>query len=273
MGKADMAYEMNQLDDTKPEISLTSAPPPMNRGFRKTSRQLRPRGALMQCAIPMVPQNVKSQPKMDMSKSLSFLQQEHSYLSKSEESYVDSIDFNEYDNQIIENPETTKINSNVVKTDDIASSDFTAMPKILDSMIQKYDKGSAIRSTIIKTDNTWTMKRQENLLSKAKSTVLSSDDRKSEKERAFDLLDALCRSGSLPISYSELHVLICVSHCFEKDVMGTIIEDNINPIEKLEISALLMASAVHNVAAITMVHDDNERKRLASSFPMFLLQE
>lgn len=148
--------------------------------------------------------------------------------------------------------------------------DLTLMPKILDSTIEKHDADSALRSTIIKTSDAWTRKRQANLLTKIESSTLHSEDIKSEKDKAFDLLDALSRSGTLPISCSELHVIMSVTHCFEKDVMGTVIQDNINPIEKLEMSTLLVASTIHGVPANMLVRDANELQRLTASFPALL---
>eukprot|EP00980_Cylindrotheca_fusiformis_P031715 scaffold26845_cov304-Cylindrotheca_fusiformis.AAC.1 len=79
------------------------------------------------------------------------------------------------------------------------------MPKLLDSSIEKYDKDSALRSTKVKTSDTWTRCRQENLLTKAAKTSLDSSMVKTETNSAFDLLDALSRSGSLPLAYSDLH--------------------------------------------------------------------
>jgi hypothetical protein len=153
---------------------------------------------------------------------------------------------------------------------DSALVDFTMMPKMLDAAIEEHDTDNALRSTIIKTSDTWTRSRQENLLTKIRSSTLRSSDIKSEKDKAFDLLDALSRSGSLPISCSELHVIISVTHCFEKDVMGTVIQDNINPIEKLEMSTLLIASTLHGVPAGQLVRDDSDRRRLTASFPKLL---
>jgi len=127
---------------------------------------------------------------------------------------------------------------------------FTEMPKLLDASIEKYDKDSALRSTVIKTNNTWTRCRQINLLTKPKKSTLGSSDVQSEKNKAFDLLDALSRSGSLPIVYSDLHVVLCVTHRFEKDVMNTIIQDNINPIERPELSTLLLGSTVHGTTTL-----------------------
>merc|ERR1712194_755738 len=92
----------------------------------------------------------------------------------------------------------------------------------------------------------------------------------SEKKKAFDLLDALSRSGSLAISFSELHVVICATHSFEKNVMETVIVDNINPIEKLEMSTLLMASTILDIPVRDLLHKEEERERLAVSFPRLL---
>jgi len=151
--------------------------------------------------------------------------------------------------------------------------DFTLIPKTLDVAIENNGEGSALRSTIIKTRDTWTRHRQENLLTASKDEVLTTEDLKKEKHKAFDLLDALSRSGSLPIQYSELHVIVALTHCFDKSVMETVICDNVNPIEKLELSTLLLASAIHGVPAREMIKDDGELLRLKGSFPLLLKDE
>ena len=152
-----------------------------------------------------------------------------------------------------------------------ASADFTLMPKVLDSQIEKHAPTSSLRSTIIKTTASWTRKRMANLLTSARTTSLASGDLKSEKDKAFDLLDALSRSGSLPIGCSELHVVISVTHCFDKGVMDTIVQDNINPIEQLEMSTLLVASTIHGVPARGLLKSgSSEVKRLVGAFPSLM---
>ncbi|KAG7361034.1 hypothetical protein IV203_036134 [Nitzschia inconspicua] len=165
-------------------------------------------------------------------------------------------------------PERDGSNDNIMSK--INSLDFTGIPKLLDGAIEKYDSDSALRSTTIKTGNKWTRERQESLLSQPIVSTLSDDEIKTEKNKAFDLLDALSRSGSLPIPYSELHVVVCATHCFDKNVMETVIQDNVNPIEKLEWSTLLLASTVHGVPARALISHDSDRMRLGASFPALL---
>jgi hypothetical protein len=151
--------------------------------------------------------------------------------------------------------------------------DFTAIPRFLDSAIEKYDKDNALRSTTIKTGEQWTRCRQENLLTKPQITLLSPEGIRTEKDKAYDLLDALSRSGSIAMQYSELHVIVCVTHRFEKSVMETVIVNNINPIEKLEMSTMILASTIHGVNAEKLICNSNDRERLATSFPTLLRLE
>ena len=90
------------------------------------------------------------------------------------------------------------------------------------------------------------------------------------KNKAFDLLNALCRSGSFPIANSKLYVVVAVTHCFDKDMMNTVVCDSINPIEKLGCSTVLLASAVHVVPARELIRDINELQRLERALPLLL---
>ena len=148
--------------------------------------------------------------------------------------------------------------------------DFTLLPQLLDAAVEKTDEASALRSTIIKTGQVWRRNRQENLLSGLKMKRLGTDELKLEKNKAFDLLDALSRSGSLAIESSELHVIVALTHCFDKDIVSTIIQDNVNPIQKLESSTLLFASAIYGVNTRDLIKDESELRRLEGHNPLLL---
>lgn len=160
--------------------------------------------------------------------------------------------------------------SNKGRMDD-SSMDFTAVPKILDKAIELHDATAAIRSTTIEaSDRGRTRFSQKTLLSKGVTESLTKATIATETSRAFDLLDALSRSGSLSIDSSELHVIVCATHRFDKSVMDTVLQDNVNPIEQLEGSTLLMASTILGVPATALVRSGEARHRLEASFPRLL---
>ncbi|CAB9501293.1 expressed unknown protein [Seminavis robusta] len=147
------------------------------------------------------------------------------------------------------------------------ASDFTLLPKLLDSLLEKHDQDGSLRSTIVKARDSWTRTRKENLLTPSRTEFIGTPVIETEKKKAFDLLDALSRSGSLPIEQSELHIVVVLSHCFEDDLISTIVKDNINPIEKAEKSSLLVASTVHGQAVNELIGDPDTLQRLTDTFP------
>ena len=52
--------------------------------------------------------------------------------------------------------------------------------------------------------------------------------------------------------------------------MSTVVCDNVNPIEKLECSTLILASAVHGVPARELIGDADELQRLEGLLPSLL---
>ena len=151
--------------------------------------------------------------------------------------------------------------------------DFTLVPKVLDAKVEKFDANSSLKSTILITGPVWERWRQEDLLSDPKSSRLFADDVRSEKNKAFDLLDALSRSGTLSIECAELHVVVAVSHCFENDLVGTIIQDNINPIEKVERSSLIVGSTIHDETCQVLLQSSAHIDRIGETFPALFAEE
>merc|ERR1711881_334937 len=78
--------------------------------------------------------------------------------------------------------------------------DYTKLPTMLDAKFEELDTDSALRPTIIKIGPNWTRKSQAGLLSKPVTGQLHESHQKEEKGKAFDLLDALTRSGVLTVA-------------------------------------------------------------------------
>ena len=77
--------------------------------------------------------------------------------------------------------------------------DYTRLPHELNAAFDKQDLFDCLRPTKMAAGETWSKTEQDGLLSKPKSRSLSQESQRNERERAFDLLDALSRSGSLPL--------------------------------------------------------------------------
>ena len=145
--------------------------------------------------------------------------------------------------------------------------DFTKIPAEMDKRFEELDEDSALRPTIISPGTVWTKKEQKSLLAKPEQRSLMKEQQETERNSAFDLLDALSRSGVLTISSAELHVVLAATHCFDKTLLNTVIQDNVNPIEKVERSSLIIASSVHAKPAVELVKE-SEVERVRTFSPM-----
>ena len=169
-----------------------------------------------------------------------------------------------------------KVSGDVGEEGDYESStiDLTQIPKQLDKKLEYLDDESVLRPTMIKTDQVWEHKSQRNLIIKKMTRkVLGKDDQKAEKNKAFDLLDCVSRSGSLPLHSVELHVLIAATHCFDKSLMDTVIKDNKNPIEKMEKSLLIVASTIFGSSPTLLLKNENHVARLLEHCPALFERE
>lgn len=134
--------------------------------------------------------------------------------------------------------------------------DYTRIPRELDRKFEEFDEDGALRPTIINPGDVWTRSATKSLLAAPTTATLHTREQKDEKHRAFDLLDALSRSGALPIEHASLHVVVAATHCFDKTLLDTVIQNNVNPIEKVERSVVLVATTVHGRDADAMILED-----------------
>lgn len=138
--------------------------------------------------------------------------------------------------------------------------DYTRIPRELDAKFEALDDDGALRPTIINPGDIWSLTEQKGLLAAATTETMTKDEQKAEKNRAFDLLDALSRSGALPIDHASLHVVIAATHCFDRTLLDTVIQGNVNPIEKVERSVMIVATTVHDRPASELLLDDQRAR-------------
>jgi len=151
--------------------------------------------------------------------------------------------------------------------------DYTQVPKELDARFEKLDNDNCLRPTILKPGNVWSKREKKKLLADFTSRTLHGDEQRKEKNAAFDLLDALTKSGGLPVEHASLHILVAATHQFDKTVTETIVQDNVNPIDKVERSMLIMASTVHQETAAAIIQD-GQRARVENTCPkLFELED
>jgi hypothetical protein len=98
-------------------------------------------------------------------------------------------------------------------------------------------------------------------------------EQKLEKQACFDLLDGLTKSGSgaFGIEGAALHIVVSSTHCFEKNVMDTLVRDNVNPIAKVEHSSLIVAGRIFGKRAEELVVE-SAVERIATQSPMLFLK-
>merc|ERR1712137_205345 len=135
--------------------------------------------------------------------------------------------------------------------------DFTKLPGILNENFDKLDSDAALHATILKTGDTWTKHFQATLLSSPETKQIVDQDQVTEKNKAFDLLDALTKSGALQIDCASFHVVVAATHCFDKTLLNTIVQKNVNPIEKVERSALIVSSTIHEQPPEVMIDPEH----------------
>ncbi len=122
-----------------------------------------------------------------------------------------------------------------------------------------------MRATILNPGEVWTRAAPKGLLGATTTTTLFAREQKEEKNKAFDLLDALTKSGALAIEDASLHVVIAATHCFDRTLLGTVIEANVNPIEKVERTLVIVGTTIHGRPAAELLADDQRERFLATS--------
>jgi hypothetical protein len=147
--------------------------------------------------------------------------------------------------------------------------DYSTFPTRLQNTFEKMASGNILRPVILTPAEIWTRRRQEGLLSPPSDNSLGRSEQRTERQRAFDLLDALTRSGGLSIPDAEVHVLVATAHCFDSTLIETVIQGNVNPVQKLEQSTLIMAGALYQMP-IDQLIAGSEAERIRNEAPQLI---
>lgn len=134
--------------------------------------------------------------------------------------------------------------------------DLTEIPRNMDAQFQSLDEDNALRPTIVAAGTPWTRKHTPSLLAQPQEQTLYNEQQETERDKAFDLLDALSCSGCLPVEHASLHVILAATHSFDATLVNTVIQQNVNPIEKVERSTLIVATTVHGKDAEHLIKAD-----------------
>lgn len=155
-----------------------------------------------------------------------------------------------------------------------ADRDYAQVPQEMEARFDLLDEDSALRPTIVSLGALWQKREQRTILATPSLVTLDAGgQKKNEKNVAFDLLDGLTRSGALSIDCVSLHIVVAATHCFGRTLMDTVVQNNTNPIEKMERSSLIMASVVHRESAAVLVRP-SELARLQEASPkLFALED
>ena len=105
----------------------------------------------------------------------------------------------------------------------------------------------SVRATIITPGATWRKRSWAALLAEPAVADLSGEQQRQARQAAFDLLDALSRSGALPLAHTTLHVVLAATQAFDDSLIDTVVRRNVNPVERAERGAVAMACGVHGL--------------------------
>jgi hypothetical protein len=59
--------------------------------------------------------------------------------------------------------------------------------------------------------------------------------------------------------------VLAATHCFDKTLLDTVIQDNVNPIEKVERSLMIVGTTVHGRGARELLADDQRARFFATT--------
>ena len=115
-------------------------------------------------------------------------------------------------------------------------------------------------------EGSWTLESQKSAFSPVTKTSLGATEQQHARRQAFDLLDALTKSGAISLTDASLHVLVAATHVFDRSVLETLVQRDVNPLEKLQRSVLVMLQTLH-ARPLTELVAPHMRAELSAQYP------
>ena len=143
--------------------------------------------------------------------------------------------------------------------------DYTKIPSLIENVFHRYDSSGSVRPTIISIGKVWKKETRESIIAPFVTKFLENDEQLKAKNEAFLLLDCLTKSGSICVQHCQLHIVVSSTHCYNKTLMNSVIQQNINPIEEVERSHVILASIIHQETGWNLIHE-SERERISQRY-------
>ena len=127
------------------------------------------------------------------------------------------------------------------------SLEFISLPKMLESVLEKFDKYDAVLPTNIKIGDNWELNNKSQLFGEKneQSVILRNDHLLDKLNEAKDILDLLTKSGLVSLE-GDFHILLGYQYNYNKTLMDTIIQSNQNPIESVTSVTIEMLKAFYD---------------------------
>lgn len=107
--------------------------------------------------------------------------------------------------------------------------------------------GNALRPTIINVSSSWIRQSTPLVGSVPPKEPLSLETQEKAHRAVQSLLCVLSNDGAIPLAHTRLDIIVGVTSYFDKSVIDTVIQDNINPLDRVCSSSLLLSNALRRL--------------------------
>eukprot|EP00754_Rhynchopus_humris_P029267 Rhum_TRINITY_DN15204_c1_g1::Rhum_TRINITY_DN15204_c1_g1_i4::g.143635::m.143635 len=139
-----------------------------------------------------------------------------------------------------------------------------SIPQRMEAAFLALDSEGCLRPTIVRPGDSWHKRSSKSLVhDDAEEELFDADDRRRERRRALDLLDALTRCGAIELEEASVHVVVAATNTFPKTLRDTLGAESVNPIGVVERSSLIATAVIHSTQPSRLLRADAQQRLLA----------